>query len=482
MSSKVFAAALVMALASLAEAQDLKSLKKMSLHATGTAGVAIEKSLDNVQNSAVLRNATIDLKEAKLRYRLPDSTQTEEISIKTQAVPWAVQKDVPYVFDVQKDHAGKVEMFNPRLELLTKWEQSKDLIAKNASYAALNSVIEEIPDKALWIPDKLRPKLEGHVVSAIVEASSDKSEQKELVDFYYLQNKSYHNNRQISFSVFEQARQTCLAACAIRLKGKTEPHGTGVLIGKNLVLTCKHNFAGELGPFNKCQALFHLTDKDKGALFELAEEYYSSNELDFSLIVLGNQVRPAEDPTFKMPDPPQLGVEPELGVNSAIYVAGYPGGRPLSVALNSQVVFPFLLQNAKMIDELAARSLLQMFPNAETFLAKRDQFTPKVKAFFSSSYQQDGIKGFFFRPQGFPAIGADPDTKHGDSGAPTYDIERNALIGLLRAGSPDDENFVEGANYENYELVIPVSQIVAELDKQKPDWKTKFSVSYYEPD
>ncbi len=101
-------------------------------------------------------------------------------------------------------------------------------------------------------------------------------------------------------------------------------------------------------------------------------------------------------------------------------------------------------------------------------------------AFFNSNYKANGQAGYFFLPNNHPTIGADPDTKHGNSGGPAFDVERNALIGILREGAPDDRNFPAGANFAYYEGIIPVSQIVAELDRPATaGWKQQFGVVYY---
>ncbi len=58
----------------------------------------------------------------------------------------------------------------------------------------------------------MRSELESANVEAILELPPGDAEHKEYVDFYYLQQKSYHGNSQISFTVFEQASQVCLSA------------------------------------------------------------------------------------------------------------------------------------------------------------------------------------------------------------------------------------------------------------------------------
>jgi hypothetical protein len=121
-----------------------------------------------------------------------------------------------------------------------------------------------------------------------------------------------------------------------------------------------------------------------------------------------------------------------------------------------------------------------MFNSATDYDTHAQTFAPRVKAFFTANYKQaGGAMGLYFRPADRPTIGADPDTKHGNSGGPAFDVERNAVIGLLREGAPDDGNFPAGANYANFEAIIPMSQIVADLDASKPGWKSRFGVVYF---
>ena len=368
-------------------------------------------------------------------------------------------------------------MSTPRLEYVTKWEGLKDRIRSSKGYERVNAVVARIPRNSLWIPDSLRSDLEPATVAAIVD-SHDTAQKSALVESYYLQQKSYHGNKQISFSVFEDARQSCLSACAVVRVGNDEPHGSAVLVGDNLVLTCGHNFIGDLGPANSCRLLFHFTDKDRGAFYKIAQEYYRSDALDFCLLELGDLIRAADDPNFQLPKPPRLGVEPEVERNKGIYVAGFPGGHSLSVALNSQIVYPFWMEHQEDIDQLAQTALLRLFTSPAEYEINHLTFADRVKRFFSASYKSAGKSGFHFKPAGFPTIGADPDTKHGNSGGPAFDISRNSLIGILRSGVRDDVELPEGANYANYELLIPISQIVAELDAKMPGWKSTFGVTF----
>lgn len=439
-----------------------------------------EGSLHTIDERTELIGATFDPKDLKLEYNLIGSKERKQERITLQEFPWPIQRDVPYRIDVEKNNDGRVVLSNPRLELLAKWQNAEGKIPSSASVTKFKGVLQKIPADALWIPPTLRWSLEDATLGAIVDMPSDKAGRQTIVEMWYLQQKSYHNNKQIPFSVFEQASQVCLATCAIRRNGRPNPHGSGVLIGKNLVLTCRHNFADGLGPSDKCHALFHFTDNDEGAIFEIKRQYYDSPALDFCLLELGAYKPTAKRPTFVLPTPPKLGVEPELEQDVGIYVSGHPDGHALSVALNCQVVYPYRLEDNGAVTKLIQLAVLRLFTSPAEYDKLRPTYEPKVTKFFNANYKLSGQSGFYFRPNDHPTIGADPDTKHGNSGGPAFDVERNAVIGILREGAPDDRDFSAGANFANFEGIIPISQIVAELDKSPTrDWKTNFGVVYF---
>lgn len=431
----------------------------------------------DVKNDTKL-NGFFDFNKNRLHYQVQGSNVADFELFKFHQVPWDVQPLVPYQFDAKQKFAGIV-LENPKLQLLARWDDARADLLENPSYKKLEAAFEKIPEDSLWIPEQNRAELRNATVAAVVDGTVGDPTHEVAVDLFYLSEKSYHGNRQISFSVFEQARGTCLAACAIRRRGASEPHGSGVLIGNGVVLTSKHNFKDNDNAPANCEVLFHYTDKDPGAVYAIASEYYSSQDLDFSLIELGGNTKPAADETFRLPAPPKLGTEPELKLNSGIYVAGHPQGKPLSVALNAQVVFPYRLEDQKALDYLSGLALLRMFSSPSDYAAHSLQLSETVELFFKTQYRASENAGLYFRPNNIPTIGADPDTKHGNSGSPAFDLDRNAVIGILRAGSPDFGNFPTGATYTNFEAIVPISQIVDELKKSKPDWKEKFGVKYF---
>jgi hypothetical protein len=48
-----------------------------------------------------------------------------------------------------------------------------------------------------------------------------------------------------------------------------------------------------------------------------------------------------------------------------------------------------------------------------------------------------------------------------------------------KAGPIMSYDLSEGANFQFFEQIIPISQVVAELDKQKPTWKSDFGVRLF---
>ncbi len=443
-----------------------------------------KSSLRNMSNfidtAMEIRNATFDQKEQKLLFSFANKNSSEEEML--NLLSWDLGKNVPYAISAVPVSNGDVRLANPRLELLATWDDFKNQFTDQA-YQGFHDAIEKIPAGSLLIPKELRNEIEYETVAAVVHAESiNNSDVKKIAtDLFYLQQKSYRGDQQISYSLFEEARSTCLATCAIRQKGAAKPHGSGVLIGTNLVLTCKHNFNGIRNGAMNCQAVFHFTDKDPGAAFTIANVVHSSEELDFCVLELGKQIEAADIPAFTLPLPPRIGVQPELFRHDGIYVAGHPGGRPLSVALNSHVEYPYWIDNQDSVSKLAKLTVMSMFSSPEEYESNKEKYLKIVDDFFSSSYQHEGANGFFFRPGGFPAIGADADTKSGDSGGPVFDVNRNSLVGLLRKGKYDEKaDLPQGANYAFFELVIPISSIVAELNQKIPMWQQDFGVKFFE--
>src|SRR4029450_3329805 len=135
--------------------------------------------------------------------------------------------------------------------------------------------------------------------------------------------------------------------------------------------------------------------KDPGAAFAITNEYHSSAALDYCLIELGSLIKPSKDNTFKQPAPASLGVEPELEHNSGIYVAGHPEGRPLSVALNCQVVFPYRLENQDALTQLIGWALLRMFNSPKDYTDHAAMYSEELDTFFKSHYKALGPPGLY---------------------------------------------------------------------------------------
>ena len=421
--------------------------------------------------------AIFDSEHLRVQFQAPGqvSAQMERIT----NIPAPIHSDVPYSFEVKRKADGEVELENPRLQFLVAWEQDKHLLADNAKFSELAKVVERIPDNSLTIPREYRQELELQLSEAIVQ-SQNAEEMGPLIESYYLQEKSYGGDQQIPFSVFRAATTTCLATCAIQQVGRPKPHGSGILVGKNLVFTCKHNFKGIPGGPTACHVRFNYTEKDGGTYFKIARVLHQSPSLDFCALVLGDEVGAANDRAFALPTPPLLGPLPELRRNEGLYVAGHPRGEPLAVALNASVTYPHFVEDQLGVMALAKLAELRLFTSREEYEDGIASVAPRIRQFFDESYRRESSSNaFYFHPFGVPAIGANPDTKAGDSGAAVFDISRNCVIGLLKGGKPDDVALPDGPTYLFFELVLPISRIVQELDVNEPNWKSDFQVTYF---
>jgi len=137
----------------------------------------------------------------------------------------------------------------------------------------------------------------------------------------------------------------------------------------------------------------------------------------------------------------RLGSEPELVQNAGIYVAGHPEGRFLSVALNSQVVYPFKLDDETSVNRLIEWALLRMFNSSSEYDRFRSVYAARAKAFFTTNYKQVGAMGFYFRPTEQPTIGADPDTNTATQVAPRLMSSAMRLSACCAKGPPMTRTF-----------------------------------------
>ncbi len=96
-----------------------------------------------------LISATFESNQPKLMYSLSGSNDKEQESINLQEFPWAIQRDIPYRIEAEKDDQGNVVLSNPRLEFLARWQKGEGKTGVTPGVARFNAVVKQIPSDAL---------------------------------------------------------------------------------------------------------------------------------------------------------------------------------------------------------------------------------------------------------------------------------------------------------------------------------------------
>lgn len=173
-------------------------------------------------------------------------------------------------------------------------------------------------------------------------------------------------------------------------------------------------------------------------------------------VIPGRKVRP--QPQCLRETPPQRA--------DALYVIGYPGGRPATIHDNGRVELPYRVQGQDF-------DTLRLDVDAD-FLGEADH--GQIMLDFDNSYVLDAASPLKWRylhdvrEGGQPRMGIIADTFRGNSGGPVYDHEREqCVVGILNRGMGDTGQRLE-ADWKVHERVLPIRAIIDDLRKN-PDVK-----------
>lgn len=261
-------------------------------------------------------------------------------------------------------------------------------------------------------------------------------------------------------------------ALALRIKGESQPLCSGVLVANHLALTNRHCVANvEAGQLEVVfdyeedldgNPLSPRTFPVSGIKFRGGEPY-----LDFSVLEI------AADAAGVLPGqayPPQCISTAGPKHKDAIYVVGFPLGRPLVVHDNTHVYFPFRITEKEYITiEISVRE--EFRPGPEEDQAYLDG---KIKEFHDSYLKRTEADQTVFeyyskRFDEQPTIGVDSDTYPGNSGSPAFHRRTHALVGLLFDGHrTTTEPWRPG--WRTHEAVLPITKIIEAMDQQEPGW------------
>jgi V8-like Glu-specific endopeptidase len=260
---------------------------------------------------------------------------------------------------------------------------------------------------------------------------------------------------------FEQIWRTSKGSAAIFLAtNTTKAIGSAFLIGRNLVLTCRHvtKRLGSEVPADKLRVSFDYE-------IEMVEEPQSgdlqpkflarktiqvagyllhgekSEHLDFSLLKL----EPLDDKEAGDLFPVLPLYTTDIDQWESLYVVGHPQGQPRTVADNARVVFPHRISE-ETFQILKNRLHNQYAPTVAADDPRwegQEERQTRILADFEQSYHKAGPSGDRINHgpgnTGRHSIGADCDTFAGNSGGPAILKSNHRVIDILFAGEPDEE-------------------------------------------
>lgn len=307
-------------------------------------------------------------------------------------------------------------------------------------------------------------------------ATADVAEQQALLETYRAVQRTgkaiYGHRRDDRYppQAYERIYANSKGSVAILESGRAV-HCSGVLIGRDLVLTNHHCVEGLFPQDLDVRFDFEvnlLRDPLPSRTFDVAEFPAFSlprESLDFAVL------RIAPDSDGRHPGdiyPAQCMTTARVQRDDPLYLIGHPLGTERTVHDNTFVYFPFRVKDLEFTE-------LEMAVRAE-FLGSSDEAERLEE--FRASYKRRENAGvvqyvnYSARWGGQPTIGVDSDTFHGNSGSPAFNRKTHLVVGILFDGE-EDRDMEWDVGWRAHEAVLPISEIIARLDTNDSSWRSQ---------
>ena len=415
---------------------------------------------------------------------------------------------IPQLQELNKKTEKLNELVTRNLE---QEPEQQDLVGVLRAYKETRSLVE-----SLWPNIK-----DQQVLTALLELKRN-LDQERLIFFHnklaseksagpaqdwlagesFIEKRFFGMNDNYRPEIYAMISRLCNSCVAIVKKDRSKPLGSGVLIGKDIVLTCKHNID------ERSADSFETSDYVVWFDFEerrwppptpspvksdcwppptptvkyACREIYRSKELDFVLL----EIRPNTAPDNDQPAPLKLS-KTRVDRWTPIVLVGYPDGNQRQVHDDAWVLYPHELRSDQERGKLESQIAKESVDWTEEGMVedKKAKGLMAARDFLDDNYEKDQTDGIYrYTRYHQPTIGAVCDTFEGDSGAPAVLRETGKLIGILYRGLPDipgqtastDERkpSISGSPGTRYhELILPITAILAELQKHEPELKER---------
>lgn len=272
---------------------------------------------------------------------------------------------------------------------------------------------------------------------------------------------------------YERIHANSKGSVAILEEGQTV-HCSGVLIGRDLVLTNHHCVRNVFPSRLRVQFDFEvnlLGDPLPSRTFVVTGVAPFSVErdgLDFSVL------RVAADAEDRLPGdiyPIQCLSTARVRRDDPLYLVGHPLGQSRTVHDNTFVYFPFRVSELEF-SELEMLVLVE-FLDAEDNVQGLEEFRGSYRKLSEAGFVH--YANFSVRWNGQPTIGVDSDTFHGNSGSPAFSRRTHRVVGILFDGQEDLESEWQ-VGWRAHEAVLPISEVIARLDTNDVNWRSEAGV------
>ncbi len=350
--------------------------------------------------------------------------------------------------------------YSKRLEKLSlDAVASKDMDGLVKAVDGFDKVQSNIVSDYLKLPENLRRQQSKELGTAYLAAARSRKQSASKVSYGY--------DDQYTPETYPLIYERCQSVAAIRYSGTVI--GTCFLIGKNLVLTCRHCLRDDNDQELLREDLDIVFDP-KPAIgsrrtYNIIKVVYegANQSQDFTLLQVGlGENTPEKDRIPILP----LDTRNSAKLKRSVYVIGFPKGQGMMVADASHVLVPHVLSEG----EYAA---IELSFNGELAEARTqsgslgDAFENDLIARFVNSFTKDTVGGQNVRlfhsamlaSPSIPAIAIDSNTFHGNSGSPVFERKTSTVVALFSRGWPDDPWPVK-VGLQKHEEAIPIGVIL----------------------